>query len=202
MLLATRTEPPYARCSRCRAGWSRPARRWRPPPCANCARRPACLARIIGFNQTVQHIARDAFGRVERHYVILSFAGGMDCGRGADRAPRRAKFYGARRRLARAFPDPRSAPYHRGGEANRGGRAMKKSAAVFGASLGLLGAGMAAAIVFGADRRPGRNFSSPSSTIAPRRRPGLSIGRTPNIAAASWRSIRPGPTAVHKEKAP
>jgi ADP-ribose pyrophosphatase YjhB (NUDIX family) len=32
------------------------------------------LARLAGFNQPVQHILRDAFGRVERHYVILSFA--------------------------------------------------------------------------------------------------------------------------------
>jgi ADP-ribose pyrophosphatase YjhB (NUDIX family) len=32
------------------------------------------LARIVGFNQKVEHIARDSSGRVERHYVILSFA--------------------------------------------------------------------------------------------------------------------------------
>ncbi len=32
------------------------------------------LARLVGFNQPVQHIVRDFSGRVERHYVILSFA--------------------------------------------------------------------------------------------------------------------------------
>ena len=31
------------------------------------------LARIRAFNQPVEHIQRDARGRVERHYVILSF---------------------------------------------------------------------------------------------------------------------------------
>ena len=75
VLLATRTEPPYARLFTLPGGLVETGETLEAAALRELREETGVLARIIGFNQPVQHIARDKFGRVERHYVILSFAG-------------------------------------------------------------------------------------------------------------------------------
>jgi ADP-ribose pyrophosphatase YjhB (NUDIX family) len=74
VLLATRTEQPYARLFTLPGGLVETGETLEAAALRELREETGVLARIVGFNQTVQHIARDTFGRVERHYVILSFA--------------------------------------------------------------------------------------------------------------------------------
>ncbi len=82
VLLATRTEPPYARLFTLPGGLVETGETLEFAALRELREETGVLARLVGFNQTVQHIARDSFGRVERHYVILSFAAVWIAGEG------------------------------------------------------------------------------------------------------------------------
>ncbi len=83
------------------------------------------LARLVGFNQPVQHIVRDAFGRVGATLCHPLLRGGVDCRRGADRRGGRRNPLARAGKPFRSSPDAGTAPYSRGREANRGWSAMK-----------------------------------------------------------------------------
>lgn len=74
-LLATRTGPPFARLFTLPGGLVETGETLEAAALRELREETGVLARIVGFNQPVQHIVRDSHGRVERHYVILSFAG-------------------------------------------------------------------------------------------------------------------------------
>ena len=73
VLLATRTEPPYARLFTLPGGLVEIGETLEFAALRELREETGALARIVAFNQPVQHVARDAWGRVERHYVICSF---------------------------------------------------------------------------------------------------------------------------------
>ncbi len=74
VLLATRTEAPYRRLFTLPGGLVETGETLEAAALREMREETGVLARLVGFNQPVQHIARDSLGRVERHYVILSFA--------------------------------------------------------------------------------------------------------------------------------
>lgn len=74
VLLATRTAAPYLQMFTLPGGLVETGETLEAAALRELREETGVLARLVGFNQPVQHIVRDAFGRVERHYVILSFA--------------------------------------------------------------------------------------------------------------------------------
>jgi ADP-ribose pyrophosphatase YjhB (NUDIX family) len=74
VLLATRTAAPYRQLFTLPGGLVETGESLEAAALRELREETGVLARLVGFNQPVQHISRDAFGRVERHYVILSFA--------------------------------------------------------------------------------------------------------------------------------
>ncbi len=74
VLLASRAVAPYARFFTLPGGLVEIGETIEAAALRELREETGVLARLIGFNQPVQHIARDFTGRVERHYVILSFA--------------------------------------------------------------------------------------------------------------------------------
>jgi 8-oxo-dGTP diphosphatase len=74
VLLASRPAAPYRRMFTLPGGLVETGETVEAAALRELREETGVLARIAGFNQVVQHIARDASGRVERHYVILSFA--------------------------------------------------------------------------------------------------------------------------------
>jgi ADP-ribose pyrophosphatase YjhB (NUDIX family) len=75
VLLATRPQAPYARLFTLPGGLVELGETLEFAALRELREETGVLARLVGFNQPVQHIARDSAGRVERHYVILSFVG-------------------------------------------------------------------------------------------------------------------------------
>jgi ADP-ribose pyrophosphatase YjhB (NUDIX family) len=75
VLLASRTNPPYADLFTLPGGLVETGETLEAAALRELREETGVLARILGFNRPVQHIVRDFSGRVERHYVILSFAG-------------------------------------------------------------------------------------------------------------------------------
>jgi ADP-ribose pyrophosphatase YjhB (NUDIX family) len=73
VLLATRPQAPYARLFTLPGGLVELGETLEFAALRELREETGVLARLVGFNQPVQHIARDSAGRVERHYVILSF---------------------------------------------------------------------------------------------------------------------------------
>jgi len=82
VLLATRTGPPYARRFTLPGGLVETGETLEAAALRELREETGVLARICAFNQPVQHIQRDAAGRIERHYVILSFAAHWIAGEG------------------------------------------------------------------------------------------------------------------------
>jgi ADP-ribose pyrophosphatase YjhB (NUDIX family) len=83
VLLAARTEAPYRRMFTLPGGLVETGETVEAAALRELREETGVLARLGGFNQIVQHIARDKAGRVERHYVILSFAALWMAGEGA-----------------------------------------------------------------------------------------------------------------------
>jgi ADP-ribose pyrophosphatase YjhB (NUDIX family) len=75
VLLASRTAPPHADLFTLPGGLVEAGETLEAAALRELREETGILARMVGFNQPVQHIVRDFHGRVERHYVILSFAG-------------------------------------------------------------------------------------------------------------------------------
>ncbi len=75
VLLASRTAPPHADLFTLPGGLVETGETLESAALRELREETGILARMVGFNQPVQHIVRDDCGRVERHYVILSFAG-------------------------------------------------------------------------------------------------------------------------------
>ena len=73
VLLATRTQAPYAHRFTLPGGLVEIGETLEFAALRDLREETGVLARIVGFNRPVEHIARDSAGRVERHYVILSF---------------------------------------------------------------------------------------------------------------------------------
>jgi ADP-ribose pyrophosphatase YjhB (NUDIX family) len=73
VLLATRTEAPYGGMFTLPGGLVELGESLEAAALRELREETGVLARIVGFNRQVEHIARDLSGRVERHYVILSF---------------------------------------------------------------------------------------------------------------------------------
>jgi ADP-ribose pyrophosphatase YjhB (NUDIX family) len=82
VLLATRTGAPYARLFTLPGGLVETGETLEAAALRELREETGVLARIRAFNQPVEHIQRDASGRVERHYVILSFAAEWVAGEG------------------------------------------------------------------------------------------------------------------------
>ena len=74
VLLASRTAAPYADLFALPGGLVEIGETLESAALRELREETGVLARLVGFNQPVQHIVRDFSGRVERHYVILSFA--------------------------------------------------------------------------------------------------------------------------------
>jgi 8-oxo-dGTP diphosphatase len=73
VLLASRVEAPYRRMFTLPGGLVETGETVEAAALRELREETGVLARLVGFNQIFQHIARDGAGRVERHYVILSF---------------------------------------------------------------------------------------------------------------------------------
>jgi 8-oxo-dGTP diphosphatase len=74
VLLATRTAAPYASVFTLPGGLVETGESLEQAALRELREETGVIAEIVAFNQPVQHIERDSAGRVERHYVILSFA--------------------------------------------------------------------------------------------------------------------------------
>ena len=74
VLLASRTRPPYAGFFTLPGGLVEIGETLEAAALRELREETGVLARLVSFNQPWQFIDRDAFGRVERHYIILSFA--------------------------------------------------------------------------------------------------------------------------------
>jgi ADP-ribose pyrophosphatase YjhB (NUDIX family) len=82
VLLAARTAPPYASMFTLPGGLVETGETLEAAALRELREETGVLARLVGFNQPVQHIVRDFAGRVERHYVILSFVAAWLAGEG------------------------------------------------------------------------------------------------------------------------
>lgn len=82
VLLARRVGPPFAGCFTLPGGLVELGETVEAAALRELREETGVLARLVGFNQTYQHIAADALGRIERHYVILSFAARWLAGEG------------------------------------------------------------------------------------------------------------------------
>lgn len=82
VLLASRAQAPYRRMFTLPGGLVETGETVEAAALRELREETGVLARLVGFNQTVQHISRDGSGRVERHYVILSFAARWMAGEG------------------------------------------------------------------------------------------------------------------------
>jgi 8-oxo-dGTP diphosphatase len=82
VLLASRAEAPYRRMFTLPGGLVETGETAEAAALRELREETGVLARLAGFNQIVEHIARDSAGRVERHYVILSFAARWVAGEG------------------------------------------------------------------------------------------------------------------------
>jgi ADP-ribose pyrophosphatase YjhB (NUDIX family) len=82
-LLATRTGAPYARRFTLPGGLVETGETLEAAALRELREETGVLAQICAFNQPVEHIQRDSAGRVERHYVILSFAARWIAGEGS-----------------------------------------------------------------------------------------------------------------------
>lgn len=82
VLLARRGEPPYRSLFTLPGGLVETGETVEAAALRELREETGVLARIVGFNRTVEHIVRDEAGRVERHYVILSFAAQWLAGEG------------------------------------------------------------------------------------------------------------------------
>lgn len=83
VLLASRAEAPYRRMFTLPGGLVETGETVEAAALRELREETGVLARLVGFNQIFQHIARDGAGRVERHYVILSFVARWLAGEGA-----------------------------------------------------------------------------------------------------------------------
>ncbi len=75
VLLASRAEAPYERMFTLPGGLVETGETVEAAALRDLREETGVLARLVGFNQIFQHIARDDAGQFERHYVILSFVG-------------------------------------------------------------------------------------------------------------------------------
>ncbi|WP_374547868.1 NUDIX hydrolase [Rhodoblastus sp.] len=82
VLLASRAEEPYRRLFTLPGGLVEVGETVEAAALRELREETGVLARLVGFNRMVEHIARDDAGRVERHYVILSFAARWIAGEG------------------------------------------------------------------------------------------------------------------------
>ncbi|PPQ29903.1 NUDIX hydrolase [Rhodoblastus sphagnicola] len=82
VLLATRTDAPYAQRYTLPGGLVETGETLEAAALRELREETGVLARICAFNRPVEHIQRDGAGRVERHYVILSFAAHWIAGEG------------------------------------------------------------------------------------------------------------------------
>ena len=82
VLLATRTAAPFARAFTLPGGLVETGETLEAAALRELREETGVIAEICAFNQAVQHIERDSDGRVERHYVILSFAARWVAGEG------------------------------------------------------------------------------------------------------------------------
>jgi len=82
VLLATRTAAPYAHVFTLPGGLVETGESLEAAALRELREETGVIAEICAFNQPVQHIERDSTGRVERHYVILSFAARWVAGEG------------------------------------------------------------------------------------------------------------------------
>jgi len=83
VLLASRAEAPYRRLFTLPGGLVETGETVEAAALRELREETGVLARLAGFNRFAEHILRDAEGRVERHYVILSFAARWLAGDGA-----------------------------------------------------------------------------------------------------------------------
>jgi ADP-ribose pyrophosphatase YjhB (NUDIX family) len=74
VLLASRAAPPHVNMFSLPGGLVEAGETLESAALRELREETGVLARVVGFNQPAQHIVRDFSGRVERHYVILSFA--------------------------------------------------------------------------------------------------------------------------------
>ena len=86
VLLASRAEAPYRRMFTLPGGLVETGESVEFAALRELREETGVLAQLAGFNQIFQHISRDALGRVDRHYVILSFAARWVAGEGAPSA--------------------------------------------------------------------------------------------------------------------
>ena len=86
VLLASRAGAPYRRMFTLPGGLVETGETVEAAALRELREETGILARLAGFNQIFQHISRDDAGRVERHYVILSFAALWMAGEGAPSA--------------------------------------------------------------------------------------------------------------------
>lgn len=82
VLLATRTAAPYRNVFTLPGGLVETGESLEQAALRELREETGVIAEIAGFNQPVEHIERDSAGRVERHYVILSFAARWLAGEG------------------------------------------------------------------------------------------------------------------------
>ncbi len=83
VLLASRAEAPYRHMFTLPGGLVETGETVEAAALRELREETGVLARLVGFNQIFQHIARDGAGRVERHYVVLSFVARWLAGEGA-----------------------------------------------------------------------------------------------------------------------
>jgi 8-oxo-dGTP diphosphatase len=82
VLLATRTKPPYAGAFSLPGGRVEPGETLVEAALRELHEEVGVDARVIGFNQHVELIDRDANGALKHHYVIASFTGEWISGEG------------------------------------------------------------------------------------------------------------------------
>ena len=82
VLLAERVKPPAANCFSLPGGLVEPGETLEEAALRELFEETGVTARILGFNDHVEVIARDEQDRVERHFVVASFLGEWISGEG------------------------------------------------------------------------------------------------------------------------